>query len=79
MSGKQNIAAGFLFLAGFMIYRFILIYLRDFALGKEAWIAKYAVGKHFESRLAHVHANLLAFINIVTGYLLVKLPVNPLQ
>ena len=60
MQGKKNIAAGFLFLAAFMLYGFVLIYLRDFAPGKEAWIADYAVGKHFESRLAHVHGNLFA-------------------
>lgn len=76
MYGKKNIAAGFLFLAGFMIYGFVLIYLRDFAPGKEQWIVDYAVGKHFESRLAHVHGNLFAFINIVVGYLLLRLPVN---
>lgn len=77
MHGKKNIAAGFLFLAGFMIYGFVLIYLRDFAPGKEAWIADYAVGKHFESRLAHVHGNLFAFINVVVGYLLLRLPIPP--
>ncbi len=76
MQGKKNIAAGFLFLAGFMVYGFILIYLRDFAPGKEAWVADYGVGKHFESRLAHVHGNLFAFINIVVGYLLLRLPVG---
>jgi len=76
MQGKKNIVAGFLFLAGFMVYGFILIYLRDFAPGKEAWIADYAVGKHFESRLAHVHGNLFAFINIVVGYLLLRLPIG---
>jgi hypothetical protein len=76
MQGKMNLAAGFLFLAGFMVYGFILIYLRDFAPGKEAWIADYAVGKHFESRLAHVHGNLFAFINIVVGYLLMRLPIG---
>ena len=47
MHGKNNIAAGFLFLAGFMLYGFVLIYLRDFAPGKEAWIAQYSMGKHF--------------------------------
>jgi len=31
MQGKKNLAAGFLFLTGFMV----LIYLRDFAPGKE--------------------------------------------
>lgn len=74
MQGKKNIAAGFLFLAAFMVYGFVLIYLRDFAPGKEAWIADYAVGTHFESRLAHVHGNLFAFINVVVGYLLLRLP-----
>lgn len=77
MQGKKNIAAGFLFLAAFMVYGFVLIYLRDFAPGKEAWIAEYSTGKHFESRLAHVHGNLFAFINIVVGYLLMRLPVGP--
>lgn len=76
MHGKKNIAAGLWFLAGFMIYGFILIYLRDFAPGKEGWIADYAVGKHFESRLAHVHGNLFALINVMVGYLLWRLPIN---
>lgn len=77
MQGKKNIATGFLFLAGFMVYGFVLIYLRDFAPGKEQWIADYAIGKHFESRLAHVHGNLFAIINILVGYLLLRLPVAP--
>ncbi|MCL4744008.1 MAG: hypothetical protein KJZ83_01210 [Burkholderiaceae bacterium] len=76
LQGKNNIAAGFLFLAAFMIYGFVLIYLRDFAPGKESWIADYSTGKHFESRLAHVHGNLFAFINVVVGYLLLRLPVG---
>ena len=76
MQGRKNIAAGFLLLAAFMLYGFVLIYLRDFAPGKEGWIADYAVGKHFESRLAHVHGNLFAFINVVVGYLLLRLPVG---
>ncbi len=76
MQGKKNLAAGFLFLTAFMVYGFVLIYWRDFAPGKEAWIADYAVGRHFESRLAHVHGNLFAFINIVVGYLLLRLPVG---
>ena len=74
--GKANITAGLLFMAGFMVFGFVLIYLRDFAPGKEQWIAEYAVGKHFESRLAHVHGNLFAFLNIVVGYLLLRLPVH---
>lgn len=63
-------------MAGFMVFGFLLIYLRDFAPGKEQWIAEYAVGKHFESRLAHVHGNLFAFLNIVVGYLLLQLPLQ---
>jgi hypothetical protein len=73
-SGRRNIAAGLFFLAGFMVYGFVLIYLRDFAPGKEEWIAGSLTGKHFESRLAHVHGNLFAFLNVVIGYLLVALP-----
>jgi len=76
MIGKNNISAGFLFLAGFMLYGFVLIYLRDFSPDKSQWIADYAIGKHFESRLAHVHGNLFAFINIVVGYLLLRLPID---
>ena len=74
-TGKLNIGWGLLFLAGFMVYGFVLIYLRDFAPGKEQWIAEYAIGKHFESRLAHVHGNLFAFLNVVIGYLLMHLPI----
>jgi hypothetical protein len=73
---KLNISAGLLFMAAFMLYGFVLIYLRDFAPGKEQWIAEYSVGKHFESRLAHVHGNLFAFMNIVIGYLLLRLPLR---
>ncbi|PIQ23267.1 hypothetical protein COW36_19220 [bacterium (Candidatus Blackallbacteria) CG17_big_fil_post_rev_8_21_14_2_50_48_46] len=57
-----------------MAYGFLLIYLRDFAPGKEAWIAASATGPHFEAKLAHVHGNLLAFLNLVMGYLLMRLP-----
>jgi len=70
MNGKNNIAIGFLTMGLFMMYGFLLIYLRDFAPDKEAWIAEYTTGKHFESRLAHVHGNLFAFVNIVIGFLL---------
>lgn len=73
--GKKNLSAGFLFMAAFMVYGFVLIYLRDFAPGKEDWIAAYAIGEHFEARLAHVHGNLFAFMNIVIGYLLLRLPI----
>ena len=71
-NGKNNIAIGFLVMAFFMMYGFLLIYLRDFAPDKEAWIAEYTTGKHFESRLAHVHGNLFAFLNIVIGFLLLQ-------
>ena len=62
-----------------MAYGFLLIYWRDFAPGKEAWVANYAVGTHFEARLAHVHGNLFAFLNIVIGYLLWQLPVQAIS
>jgi hypothetical protein len=72
MNGKNNIAIGFLTMGLFMAYGFLLIYLRDFAPGKEEWVNSYSVGKHFESRLAHVHGNLFAFLNILIGYLLIQ-------
>ena len=70
MNGKNNIAIGFLVMGLFMAYGFFLIYLRDFAPGKEEWINSYSFGKHFETRLAHVHGNLFALLNIVIGFLL---------
>lgn len=70
MNGKNNISIGLLTMGLFMAYGFLLIYLRDFAPGKEAWVNSYSSGKHFEARLAHVHGNLFAFLNIVIGYLL---------
>lgn len=73
--GKNNIAFGLIFLAAFMAYGFLLIYLRDFAPGKEQWIADYGIGTHFEARLAHVHGNLFALLNVLVGYLLLKLPI----
>ncbi len=69
-TGKNNISIGFLTMGAFMAYGFLLIYLRDFAPGKEEWVASYSSGKHFEARLAHVHGNLFAFLNILIGYLL---------
>ena len=74
-SGKANIVVGLLILAGFMLYGFILIYLRDFAPGKEEWVANSLVGDHFEAKLAHVHGNLFAVLNVMIGYLLLRLPV----
>lgn len=70
MNGQNNIAIGFLTMGAFMAYGFLLIYLRDFAPGKEEWVNSYSVGKHFEIRLAHVHGNLFAFLNILIGYLI---------
>ena len=70
MNGKNNIAIGFLVMGLFMAYGFLLIYLRDFAPDAKEWAAAYSNGKHFEARLAHVHGNLFAFLNIMMGYLL---------
>jgi len=72
MNGKRNIATGLFVMGLFMAYGFLLIYLRDFAPGKEEWINSYIKGAHFESRLAHVHGNLFALLNIVIGYLLLQ-------
>lgn len=72
MTGKKNIAIGFITMGLFMAYGFLLIYLRDFAPGKEDWINSYSIGTHFESRLAHVHGNLFAFLNILIGFLLLQ-------
>lgn len=38
-------------------------HLRDFAPDKQAWV-DYSTGKHFESRLAHVHLNLFAVLKM---------------
>lgn len=73
--GRGNMFVGLAVMAGFMAYGFLLIYLRDFAAGKEAWIASSHTGAHFEARLAHVHGNLFALLNIVFGFLLLKLPI----
>ena len=72
MEGKKNIAIGFLLMGLFMLYGFLLIYLRDFAPNKLDWVNSYSVGKHFESRLAHVHGNLFSLLNIIIGFLLIQ-------
>ena len=77
--GKLNISGGLLFLAAFMAYGFLLIYLRDFAPGKEQWIADYGIGTHFEARLAHVHGNLFALLNVLIGYLVWKMPIDQMS
>ena len=76
MNGRNNIAIGFLTMGLFMAYGFLLIYLRDFAPDAREWAESYSVGKHFESRLAHVHGNLFAFLNILMGYLLIRFKDN---
>lgn len=71
--GRKNLIAGFWVMATFMFLGFILVYLRDFAPGAQEWAAQYATGKHFETRLAHVHGTLFGFLNIVIGYLLYQI------
>lgn len=68
--GRINVVVGLVVMLAFMLYGFLLIYLRDFHPEREAWIASYATGKHFESRLAHVHGNLFALLNIALGLVL---------
>lgn len=79
MEGKKNIVVGLFVMASFMLYGFLLIYLRDFAPGAAEWAASYGNGKHFEARLAHVHGNLFAFLNILIGYLLFKLDIDEMK
>lgn len=79
MHGRRNLLAGFAAIGLFMLYGFLLIYLRDFAPGAAEWAASYSTGKHFEARLAHVHGALFAFLNIVVGYLLLRLNITEKQ
>jgi len=72
MIGKNNISLGFITMGFFMLYGFLLIYMHDFAPDKAEWIQSYVEGTHFESRLAHVHGNLFAIVNIIIGYLLLS-------
>ena len=74
--GKTNISTGLLVLATFMAYGFGLIYMRDFAPDKIEWITNSHTGTHFEARLAHVHGNLFALLNIILGYLLLNLKIR---
>ena len=57
-----------------MLYGFFLIYLRDFAPDKAAWITGSVDGDHFEARLAHVHGNLFSLLNIVFGLVILNIP-----
>ncbi len=70
--GKYNVAVGLFTIAAFAAYGFILIYLRDFSPDKEAWILGANNGAHFEAKLAHVHGNLLALLNVVIGFVLAR-------
>lgn len=72
MYGKNNIAIGFLTMCFFMAYGFLLIYHRDFAPRKVVWAASDSLEKYFETRLAHVHGILFAFLNILIGYFLLR-------
>jgi uncharacterized membrane protein len=74
--GKINISTGLIVLSLFMAYGFLLIYLRDFAPGKVEWVANANNGDHFEAKLAHVHGNLFALLNIILGYLLLNLNIR---
>ena len=71
-TGRYNVGVGLLVMAGFMLYGFVLIYLRDFA-PRAAWVASYSVGKHFEARLAHVHGALFSLLNLALGFVLARL------
>lgn len=73
VTGRHNITVGLISLIGFAAMGFVLIYLRDFAAGKAEWADAYAVGKHFETRLAHVHGNLFALLNLAVGLMLPRI------
>lgn len=75
-SGRYNVALGFLFIAGFAILGFVLIYLRDLSPGRADWIAQDAVGAHFETRLAHAHGNLFTLVNVALGVVLARLQLS---
>ncbi|HMM55168.1 MAG TPA: hypothetical protein PKC23_09150 [Candidatus Desulfobacillus sp.] len=76
MPGRKNIGWGFLFLGLFMAVGFFLGYMHDIAPNKEEWIAQYASGAHFETRMAHAHGGLFGLINVAVGLVLLKLPIS---
>jgi hypothetical protein len=76
MQGRKNLVLGFLFLGLFMAAGFGLGYMHDLAAGKDAWIAQYAEGTHFEIRMAHAHGGLFGLVNVAIGLALMKLPVR---
>lgn len=71
-TGRYNVGFGLLGLGAFLAMGFVLVWLRDFAPGHEAWAASYGEGVHFETRLAHVHGTLFAFLNVVIGFVLAR-------
>ncbi len=75
MEGRKNVGWGFLFLGLFMAIGFFLGYMHDLAPGKEQWLAQYAAGTHFETRIAHAHGSLFGLINVAIGFVLLKLPI----
>jgi len=79
MDGRKNVAWGFIALALFMAAGFFLGYMHDLAPDKDAWIAQYAAGRHFELRLAHVHGSLFGLINVAVGLALMKLALPAAQ
>ena len=74
--GKKNISTGLILMSLFMAYGFLLIYLRDFSPNKVEWIENSNDGAHFEAKLAHVHGNLFALLNVILGYLLLKINID---
>lgn len=77
MDGRKNLAWGFIALALFMAAGFFLGYMHDLAPEREAWIAQYAAGRHFELRLAHVHGALFGLVNVAVGLVLTRLALPP--
>lgn len=75
MHGRKNLGFGFLFLGLFMAAGFFLGFMHDIAPQKDEWIAQYASGTHFETRIAHAHGSLFGLINVAVGLVLLKLPV----
>ena len=75
-SGRWNLSAGLLGLAAFMVFGFVLIYLRDFAPGAAQWAADYGIGTHFEARLAHVHGALFSLLNALIGVAIARLNIG---
>lgn len=71
-TGRYNVGWGLLALGGFLAMGFVLVWLRDFAPDHAAWAASYGEGVHFETRLAHVHGTLFAFLNVVIGFVLAR-------